>query len=117
MMIDPDNPDLEQAGNRFRAGLDGRGNFSIRQASIYSSVRYQQTITFTGLNTEGEAGSRLPATLEISGGARIPVARMFEIQLDLRYYSLDFDYPRTDDPMPVQTQSGLRYLAGISYRF
>lgn len=117
MMIDPDNPDLEQAGNRFRAGLDGRGNFTIRQASIYSSVRYQQTITFTGLNTEGEAGSRLPATLEISGGARIPVARMFEIQLDLRYYSLDFDYPRTDDPMPVQTQSGLRYLAGISYRF
>lgn len=117
MMIDPDNPDLERAGNWFRAGLDGRGNFSIRQATIYSSVRYQQTITFTGLNTEGEAGSRLPATLEISGGARIPVARMFEIQLDLRYYSLDFDYPRTDDPMPVQTQSGLRYLAGISYRF
>ncbi len=117
MIIDRDDPDLEQAGNSFRAGLDGRGNFSIRKASIYSSVRYQQTITYTGLNIEGESGSRLPATVEISGGAKIPVARMFEIQLDLRYYSLDFDYPQTDDPMPVQTQSGLRYLAGLSYRF
>lgn len=117
MIIDRDDPDLEQAGNSFRAGLDGRGNFSIRKASIYSSVRYQQTITYTGLNIEGESGSRLPATVEISGGAKIPVAQMFEIQLDLRYYSLDFDYPQTDDPMPVQTQSGLRYLAGLSYRF
>jgi len=117
MIIDRDDPDLEQAGNSFRAGLDGRGNFSIRKASIYSSVRYQQTITYTGLNIEGESGSRLPATVEVSGGAKIPVARMFEIQLDLRYYSLDFDYPQTDDPMPVQTQSGLRYLAGLSYRF
>jgi len=39
------------------------------------------------------------------------------VQLDLRYYSLDFDIPEIDDPLPVQTQSGLRYLAGISYRF
>ncbi len=115
IMIDPGNPDLKQAGNSFRAGVDGRGNFIIRQASIYSSVRYQQNLAYSGFNTGGDA--RKPATLEITTGARIPVARMFEIQLDLRYYSLDFDLPGTDDPITVRTQSGFRYLAGISYRF
>ena len=117
MMIDPNDPDLKRAGNSFRAGVDGRGNFVIRQASIYSSVRYQQNFAYSGFNIGGDAEARKPATLEITTGARIPVVRMFELQLDLRYYSLNFDLPETDDPIPVRTQSGLRYLAGLSYRF
>jgi hypothetical protein len=117
MLIDQADPDLKQTGNSFRAGIDGRGNFLIQKASVYSSVRYQYTLAYSGLDTSGDPLTRNPVSLEITAGARIPVARMFELQLDLRYYSLDFDIPEIDDPLPVQTQSGLRYLAGISYRF
>lgn len=117
MLIDQADPDLKQTGNSFRAGIDGRGNFLIQKASVYSSVRYQYTLAYSGLDTSGDPLTRNPVSLEITAGARIPVARKFEVQLDLRYYKLDFDIPEIDDPLPVQTQSGLRYLAGISYRF
>ena len=117
ILIDLDNPDLERVGNSYRAGVDGRGNFLIRQATVYSSVRYQYSLAYSGLNTDGNSGTRKPMTLEITAGTKIPVARRFELQLDLRYYSLDYDFPDIEDPLPIQKQSGLRYLAGISYRF
>ena len=120
ILIDSNNPDLKQLGNSFRAGADGRGNFMIRQATVYSSVRYQYTFIYSGFTAEGDTEMRNPVTLEITTGARIPIARLFDLQLDLRYYSLDFDYPDPGEVLPVlpvQQQSGLRYLAGISYRF
>jgi hypothetical protein len=117
IMIDPDDPDLKRTGNSFRAGVDGRGNFMIRQATIYSQARYQQTLLYTGFTSDGDPETRNPFTLEITAGARIPIARLFDLHLDLRYYSLDFDYPDMGEVLPVQKQSGLRYLGGISYRF
>jgi hypothetical protein len=117
MLIDPVSPDLKQSGNSFRAGVDGRGNFLIREATIYSSVRYQQTLVYNAITGSEEPETRNPVSIEITTGAKIPVARMFEVRLDVRYYSLDFDIPDIEDPLPVQRQSGLRYLAGISYRF
>jgi hypothetical protein len=117
LMIDPDDPDLKRSGNSFRAGVDGRGNFMIRQTTVYSSARYQQTLLYTGFTSDGDPETRNPFTLEITAGTRIPIARLFDLQLDLRYYSLDFDYPGMSEVLPVQKQSGLRYLGGISYRF
>ena len=120
ILIDSNNPDLKRLGNSFRAGADGRGNFMIRQATVYSSVRYQYTFIYSGFTAEGDTEMRNPVSLEITTGARIPIARLFDLQLDLRYYSLDFDYPDPGEVLPVlpvQQQSGLRYLAGISYRF
>jgi len=117
ILIDPDDPNLKRTGNSYRAGVDGRGNFMIRKASIYSSARYQQTFLYSGFSTENDPIVRKPATLEITAGTRIPVFRQFELHFDLRYYSLDFDYPEISEGVPAQIQSGLRYLAGISYRF
>ena len=117
ILIDPDDPDLKRSGNSYRAGIDGRANFIINQATVFSSVRYQQTFLYTGFTADGDSEMRKPTTLEVTAGARIPVAGQFELQLDVRYYSMDFDMPDLAGGAGNRVQSGLRFLGGVSYRF
>ncbi|TVR13641.1 MAG: hypothetical protein EA391_13905 [Balneolaceae bacterium] len=117
ILIDPDDPDLKHTGNSYRAGVDGRANFIINQATVFSSVRYQQTFLYTGFTADGDSEMRKPTTLEVTAGARIPVAGQLELQIDVRYYSMDFDMPGLAGGAGNRVQSGLRFLTGVSYRF
>ena len=89
----------------------------IRKATVYSSARYQYTWLYSGYSPEGDPTIRQPYSLEVTAGTRIPILDLFDFQFDVRYYSIDFNYDETADIVPAQVQSGLRFLAGLSYRF
>ncbi|TVQ04937.1 MAG: hypothetical protein EA359_04470 [Balneolaceae bacterium] len=125
-LLDPDDITIERNGNSLRAGLEGRVHTVIQKASVYGTFRYQRSYVYsneisidtrTGLITEGELKTRMPATIQFSSGILIPLGEFFLLRADLSYYNIDLDVTEAISINPVDSRSGMRFTGGIQYRF
>ncbi len=126
LLLNPDDLQVERDGNSFRAGIDARANAAFREATIYGNFRYQKSLVYnseisidssTGLVTEGELKSRMPTTIQFSAGVQVPLISALDLKVDMSYYNVDLDISDDISTNPVQSRKGLRFLAGVSYRF
>lgn len=126
LLLNPDDLQIERNGNSFRVGADARVNAAIQKATVYGNIRYQKSLVYnseitidtsTGLVTEGDLQSRMPTTIQFSAGVQVPLIDALDLKIDASYYNVDLDISDEISINPVQTRTGLRVLAGVSYRF
>lgn len=117
IMIDPDDIAIEKAGNTLRAGVDARVNAVIKKATIYGNVRVQKSIIYGGSSTSGGVDKRMPLIIEFDAGVQAPITTAVDLKIDASYFSVDQDFSNNLGPNVNQTITGLRFLAGVSYRF
>lgn len=116
LLLNPDDLGIERAGNTLRAGADARVNAVIQKATIYGSFRYQKSIIYSNAGASG-IQQRMPTTIEANAGLQIPLLTALDLKIDATYFNVDLDISNMSNPTPNSTQSGLRFLAGVSYRF
>ena len=126
LLLNQNDLQIERNGNSFRAGIDARANTVIQQATVYGNLRFQKSLVYnnalsvdrdTGLVTQGEIETRLPTTIQFSAGAQVPIMDLFDLNIDVSYYNIDLDLSDKISINPVGKRTGLRVLAGVSYRF
>lgn len=126
LLLNQNDLQIEQNGNSFRLGVDARVNTAIETATVYGSLRYQKSLVYnseisintsTGTVTQGELQSRIPTTIQFSAGVQVPIIGALDFKIDASYYNVDLDISNEISRSPVQTRTGLRVLAGVSYRF
>ena len=116
LMLNPDDLAIERSGNTLRAGVDGRVNAVIQKATVYGSFRYQKSIIDSNA-AESEVQERMPTTIEASAGLQVPLLAALDLKIDATYFNVNLDLPDISGAPVNSTQSGLRFLGGISYRF
>jgi len=114
LLVNTDDFELERSGNSVRGGVDARVNTIIKKAILHGNVRVQRTILFSG---SPDIDNRMPTTIEVSAGAKMPLMNVLDFLIDLNYYNIDLDIPAVSDSGFQGKQSGLRFLAGVQYRF
>lgn len=126
LLLNQDDLQIERNGNSFRLGIDARANAAIQKATLYGTLRYQKALVYnseisintsTGTVTQGDLQSRMPTTIQFSAGVQVPIIDALDFKIDASYYNVDLDISDEISINPVQTRSGLRVLAGVSYRF
>jgi len=115
--IDPDDIAIERAGNTLRAGVDARVNTVVQKATIYGNVRVQKSVIYGGSSASGGVDKRMPLTVEFDAGIRAPIVSALDLEVDVSYFSVDQDFSASPGFNGNQTVTGLRFLAGVSYRF
>jgi hypothetical protein len=114
LLVNTDDFEFERSGNSVRGGVDARVNTIIKKAIVHGNIRVQRTILFSG---SADIDNRIPTTIEVSAGAKMPIIDVLDLHIDLNYYNIDLDLPEAPGTGFQGKQSGLRFLAGIQYRF
>ena len=87
---------------------------------IQKSLVYNNEIAVdptTGTVTQGDVKTRLPTTVQLNAGLQVPIIDLLDLKVGLRYYNVNLDIDETISINPVQSRTGFRLLAGVSYRF
>ena len=114
LLVNTDDFELERSGNSVRGGVDARVNTIIKKAILHGNIRVQRTILFSG---SPDIDNRIPTTIEVSAGVMMPLIDVLDLQIDLNYYNIDQDIAAAAGTGFQGKQSGLRFLAGVQYRF
>lgn len=126
LLLNQDDLKINRNGNSFRLGIDGRVNTIIQKAAIHAMIRIQKSLVYnneiavdptTGTVTQGDIKTRLPTTVQLNAGLQVPIIDLLDLKVDLRYYNVNLDIDETISINPVQSRTGFRLLAGVSYRF
>lgn len=117
---------IAREGNSLRFGVDARSNFSIQQAQVNISARYEKDFVYgrkisidrsTGATTFGELMERHPITFQFSIDVRYPILPALDATLNVNRYEVlpDVNGELSIDPIARRYQFNL--LLGVNYHF
>jgi hypothetical protein len=116
----------DNSGTSFRIGLALNGNINIKTASIRLMGSYERQFLVTneydidyetGDLVIGDSYVREPNSFQFDLDFRMPVARNWDIYLNVNYYNIKTDVTEETTVNPDEQNMRQRIVGGVNYRF
>ena len=126
ILFNKDERFIKNDGNSIRIGMGFQSYFSIKRVTGHISYTAERSIVYgnavevdvnTGQVDYGRLVKRKPTTIQWKLGARMPVSRDLDFQVDMSYFNIELDVDPEASINPVENRSKFSLLGGLAWRF
>lgn len=117
---------IKKDGNSIRFGFEFQGYFRIKNLTgnfayiIEKSHVYGHEVEIdvnTGDTEYGKLVKRNPKSVQFRLGARAPVTRDLDFQLNISFFNIELDVDEKTSINPIENRSKMNFMGGLVYRF